>query len=382
MIRTAIIGIGAIADSHIEGFLAFSDRCTIVALVDKDIARAQARIEKYGLDAVVLDDAAKLKDLENVDLASICLPPALHCPVAVDLLDAGIHVLCEKPLAASIEECDQMIAAAHRNQKLLATVAQNRFKPDVVKAHALCREGMLGELTSALVTSLWWRGENYYNLAWRGRWSSEGGGCTISHGVHHIDLFLWLMGNARNVKALVDNRAHKNSELEDISMALVHFESGAVGTLVTSLLHHGEEQRLTVDGCDASVEMPLRIRASKQKENGFPEENTEKVEELTRFADRIEPKYTGHTAQIDDMLTAIEEGHESSVTGEDGRRAIEFIMAVYQSAFLGETVELPMTPADPFYTKEGMVANAKKFYEKSVSIESFANNTIQVGGTL
>ena len=382
MIYVAIVGAGAISDSHIEGFLAFPDRCAIAALVDRDVERARAKVEKYGLDAVVLDDTAKLTQLPQIDVASICLPPSLHCEVAVALLEAGIHVLCEKPLALSVEECDQMIAAARRNHKLLSTVAQNRFKPDVVRAHALCSQGLLGDIVAGMATSLWWRGENYYNLAWRGRWSSEGGGCTITQGIHHIDLFLWLMGNARDVTALVDNRAHTNSELEDISMALVHFESGAVGTLVSSILHHGEEQGLTIDGREASVEMPLRIRASQQLENGFPKENTELVEKLTRFAAGIERKHTGHTAQIDDMLGAIEQGRESSVTGEDGRRAVEFIMAVYQSAFTGKRVRLPLTPADPFYTKEGMVGGVTKFYEKTVSIESFSDNTIQVGGTL
>lgn len=382
MIRVAIVGVGAISNSHIEAYQTFPERCEIVALVDRSIEKAEAKADAYGLKVAILDDAAKLKEIPGLDLVSICLPPSLHCEVAVDLLEAGIHVLCEKPLALSVAECDRMLEAAKKSGKTLSTVAQNRFKPDVVKAHALCGEGMLGTLLSSLVTSLWWRGENYYNLDWRGRWDSEGGGCTITHGIHHIDLMLWLMGEAEEVTAAAANRAHTNSELEDISTAIVRFKSGAVGTLVASILHHGEEQRMIVDGSDASVELPLRIRASRQLENGFPEDNTEALERLQRFVDNIKPGYTGHTAQIDDVLAALENGRESAVTGRDGRRAIELIMALYQSAFTGKPVQLPLTPADPFYTQQGLLGGVTRFYEKTVSIDRFNDDTIQVGGTL
>jgi len=384
MIKVAIIGTGAISDSHIEGYLTFPERCKIVALVDISKEKAQAKIEQHNLkNAIVLTDALELiKMPEKPDLVSLCLPPSLHCDVAVALLEAGIGVLCENPLAPTLEECDKMIAAAKKSGAMLSTVSQNRFKPEPVKARTLIQSGLMGKLYSALVTSLWWRGENYYNLSWRGRWETEGGGCTLIHGIHHIDLMLSLMGKASSITAVVDNQAHTNSEVEDISMCLVKFESGAVGTVVSSLLHHGEEQRIIIDAEKASIELPLRIYANEQLENGFPKDNEEMFNTLKSLADGIKVDYTGHTAQIEDVLRALENHTEPTVTGEDGRRAIEFITATYQSAFTKKTVKFPMTQDDPFYTKEGIVAGATRFYEKTVSIDGFKNDKIQVGGTL
>ncbi|MEA4911579.1 MAG: Gfo/Idh/MocA family oxidoreductase [Oscillospiraceae bacterium] len=384
MLNVAVIGTGAISDSHIDGFLTFPERCRIVALVDINKDKAQAKIDAHHLSgAVAVSDALELLRLANKpDLVSVCLPPSLHCDIAISMLEAGVGVLCEKPLAPTLEECDRMIAAAKKSGALLSTVAQNRFKPDSVKARALVDSGLMGRQLSALVTSLWWRGENYYNLSWRGRWDTEGGGCTLIHGIHHIDLFLSLMGPVSAVTAKANNQAHTNSEVEDISMSLVSFESGAVGTVVSSLLHHGEEQRLILDAEKASIELPLHIYADRQLENGFPEEDKDILSSLQAVAEGVHTQYTGHTAQIDDVLKALEDHTAPSVTGEDGRRAIEFIAATYQSAFTGQTVRLPMTAADPFYTKEGIVAGAPKFYRKTVSVDGFKNDRIQVGGTL
>lgn len=384
MIKVGIIGTGAISGSHIEGYLAFPERCKIVALVNIVLEEAQQKVKAYDLnDVVILEDASQLLTLEEKpDIVSLCVPPSLHCDIAVAMLEAGIGVLCEKPLAPTLEECDKMIAAAQKSGALLSTVSQNRFKHDAVKAKALVDSGLMGKQNSALVTSLWWRGENYYNLSWRGRWETEGGGCTLVHGIHHIDLMLSLMGKVSSVTAMANNMSHTNSEVEDISMSMVEFESGAIGTVVSSIIHHGEEQRLIVDAQNASVELPFRINANEQLENGFPKENVELLNSLNKFVDEVKTEYTGHTAQIDDVLRAMETSTLPSVTGEDGRMAIEFIAATYQSAFTKQMVKLPMTSADAFYTKEGICSSSTKFYEKTVSIESFKNNEIQVGGTL
>ena len=117
MINVAIVGTGAISDSHIEGFLTFPDRCKIVALVNHNPEKAQAKADKHKLNADILSDVASLQSLPQLDLVAICLPPSLHCSASVDLLSAGIHVLCEKPLAPSLEECDAMLAAAEKAEQ-------------------------------------------------------------------------------------------------------------------------------------------------------------------------------------------------------------------------------------------------------------------------
>lgn len=383
MIQVGIIGIGAISQSHIDGYATFPQDCRIVALVDRDVERAKKKIAQLDLkEAKAYGSLEEMLENCKVDLVSLCLPPSLHCETAVELLKRGIHVLCEKPLAPTLEECDRMLKAAKDSGAVLSTVAQNRFKSDVRKVRRLVESGCLGKILFGQATSLWWRGTNYYNLSWRGKWETEGGGCTLIHGIHHIDLFLWMMGQVESVTAIVENEAHDNSEVEDLSMGMVRFASGAVGNVVSSLLHHGEDQRLLLDGEHGTAELPLKIAASSQLENGFPEPNEEKLTQMKEICESVETKYTGHTAQIQDVLEAIRVHRPVGVSGEDGRRAIEFISAIYQSAFTHQTVHFPMTPEDPFYSKEGIVKYAVKFHEKTVSIDGFQNNEIQVGGTL
>jgi len=228
--------------------------------------------------------------------------------------------------------------------------------------------GSLGKPLFAQANSLWWRGSNYYDLWWRGTWEKEGGGCTFIHAVHHIDLLLWLMGPAKEIRAVVANQGHDNSEVEDLSIVTVQFENGALGSLVSSLLHHGEEQNLIIDAKNASVAIPHKIAVSRQLANGYPEPDEETRLRLEgEYSKLPEVQFLSHTGQIDDTLSAIEGERPPLIDGIDGRRAIEFIMGVYQSAFTGSPVILPMTEKDEFYTKEGIMRRVVKFYKNSAN---------------
>jgi predicted dehydrogenase len=383
MIGIAIIGTGDIAGYHIEAYRSLGVRCAIRAVVDIFPEKAKQKAEKYRLDCEAVADYHDLLDRTDIQLVSICLPPALHCNVSVDFLLAGKHVLCEKPMAPTLEECDRMLAAQERGKAKLSVVAQNRFKPDIMRTKRMLETGALGELLFAQASSLWWRGGKYYDLWWRGTWEKEGGGCTFIHAVHHIDLLLWLMGEVEEVSAMVSNRNHGNSEVEDLSITTIRFRNGAVGTLVASLLHHGEEQRFIIDGVNGSIEIPHKISVSRQLDNGYPEADEPKRLELEAlFSDLPEPAYTAHEGQIDDMVSAIENDREPLVGGVAGRRTIEFISAVYQSAFSGAPVSLPMTDKDSFYTRAGIMTTATRFHQKTASITSYADSGISVGGSL
>lgn len=383
MLGIAILGAGDIANTHIEGFKKLAPRCQIRALVDVNVQKAEEKRKKYGLDCLVCSDYRELLDRTDIQLASICLPPAFHCQTATDFLEKGIHVLCEKPMALSVEECDRMLEAAKKGNAKLSVVAQNRFKNDVMKTKRLADQGALGNILYAQANSLWWRGDHYYDLWWRGTWEKEGGGCTFIHAVHHIDLFLWMMGEAESLQAMVSNQNHGGSEVEDVSMCMVRFRNGAVGTLVSSLLHHGEQQNLILDGTKGTVEIPHKIAVSRQLDNGYPTADEEACRSLCEAYEALpDLQYTEHFGQLEDIVRAVEEGRDPLVTGEDGRRTMEFIAAVYQSAFLGEAVHFPLTKKDPFYTREGILTHAVKFHEKKNSVDSFADIGISVGGTL
>ncbi|MGH3201395.1 MAG: Gfo/Idh/MocA family protein [Streptosporangiaceae bacterium] len=382
MINIAVIGAGAICRFHIEGYLAFPDRCRIVSVVDIDRARAERQIERYHLDAGAADDIGGIVSGPGVDLASVCTSPGTHAEIAGRLLDAGVHTLCEKPMAPSLRDCDAILAAARRSGAVLSVVAQNRFTTPMARLKQVLESGLAGRVLHAQVDSHWWRGPAYYDLWWRGTWLSEGGGCTLNHAVHHVDALQWMLGPPVEVAASIANVAHDNAEVEDLSLAIMRFGSGALGQLTSSLVHHGEGQRLVFQTEKASLAMPWAVCASVQKANGFPEPDQATEQALTEYYERIPVvRYEGHTGQIDNVLAAIETGSGNVlVDGQQGRAALEIITAIYQAAITGARVTLPLDDGDPFRSRDGLLAAAPRFHEKTVSVSGFADNEITVTG--
>lgn len=382
MIRVAIVGTGNISPQHIKGYLEFPERCEIVALVDIYPEKAEDKKAKFGLkNADVYDDYRKILDRDDIDLVDVCTPPYVHAEITIDALNAGKHVLVEKPMAASLEECDLMIEAAIKNDKYLSVIAQNRFTDPFMKLKQVVDSGLAGDIVHAQVDSFWWRGHSYYDLWWRGTWEKEGGGCTLNHAIHHIDMLIWLMGMPEEVSALMSNVAHDNAEVEDISVAVLKYKNGAMGQITSSVVHHGEEQQIVLQGKKARISAPWDVYASVASSNGFPIGRDEELEkELQNFYDKLPSlKYTGHTAQIDDVLSAIENKGEVLISGYDGRNALELITAIYKSASAKQIVKLPLPKDDAFYTVSGIRANVPYFYEKKVSIENFDDETITFG---
>jgi UDP-N-acetyl-2-amino-2-deoxyglucuronate dehydrogenase len=388
MIDVAIIGAGAISPYHLDGYQAFPDRCRVVAVADTDIARARARIDEYQLtDALAFDGVdAVLASGRRVDLASVCTPPSTHAEIATRLLDAGVATLLEKPMAPSLAECDQILAAAERGGAILSVVAQNRFTNPMMRLKQVLDSGLAGRVLHAQVDSHWWRGPSYYDLWWRGTWASEGGGCTLNHAVHHIDALQWMIGPPAAVQAMIANVNHDNSEVEDLSVALLRFPGGALGQITSSVVHHGQDQQIVFQTERAKIAMPWTVSAQAQLPNGFPqrEHDTATERELDEFYQSLPAlAHEGHPGQIDDVLTALEtaarpapERHPVLVDGVAGRTTIEIITAIYQAAITARTVPLPLPPSDPFRTRGGLLDAAPRFHRKQVSVGEFSTDEI------
>ncbi|QQE77910.1 Gfo/Idh/MocA family protein [Alicyclobacillus sp. SO9] len=381
MINVAVIGTGAISSRHLQAYLTFAQECTIKRVADIDLAKAEKSISENQLDAMASDDYKTIIEDRSIDLVSICTPPSTHAEIAIACLEAGKHVLVEKPMAASLEDCDKMIAAAQENGRLLSVVAQNRFQSSWMKLKKLLDEQAAGRVLHAQINSYWWRGLSYYDLWWRGTWESEGGGCTLNHAVHHIDALQWMMGLPTEVHAMMSNVAHQNAEVEDISMALLRFESGALGQITSSVVHHGQEQQLVFQCERGKLSAPWDLYGSIAKENGFPQRDAQLESEIQEAYDsQDEVSYEGHTGQIENVLSAIAGQSELLVTGEEGRRTLELITAIYASASRGIRVDLPLDSDDPFYTKRGLLESVPHFYEKSASVKDFEANEITTKG--
>ncbi|MCZ7638750.1 MAG: Gfo/Idh/MocA family oxidoreductase [Verrucomicrobia bacterium] len=383
MLRVAIVGTGAIADSHLQAYLKWSAEARVVALVDLFPEKARAKAERFGLSVPVFQDCAALLAGAEFDVASVCLPPFEHAAATIALLEAGKHVLTEKPMATCLEECDAMLAAARSSGRLLGVVAQNRYKTPIARLKRLLDAGLIGRVLHAQVDSLWWRGASYYDLWWRGTWAQEGGGCTLNHAVHHLDLFQWLMGMPDEVLSVSLNLAHENSEVEDFSASILTYNDGRVGQITASLVHHGEEQRLVFQGERAKVAVPWEVQAMRARANGFPEDHSELAAEIQAFYDSTPGvEHEGHDGQIANFLRAVVGREPLLVDGLQGRRTLELVTAIYQSGHLGQRVHLPLPPDAPFYTRAGLLRHARHFHEKTRSIENFATNNITLGRNL
>jgi len=371
MQKIAIIGTGNISPAHIEGYLNFPERCEIVGLCDIVPAKCEQIKERFNLsNAVIFDSHEVLLKSIDIDFVSICTPPFNHAEIAIDSLNAGKHVLVEKPMAASLQECDEMIAAAEASGKILSVVAQNRFRSPIWNLKRLIDSGMIGKLVHAQIDSHWWRGHSYYDLWWRGLWEKEGGGCTLNHAVHHIDMLGWIMGLPEEACAMLTNVSHDNAEVEDLSVAVLRYKDGALAQVTSSVVNHGEEQQIIFNGEKARVSAPWRVVSQKPQPNGHPVPNPDFEAEVEKYYKTLpEVKYEGHIGQIDDVLTAIESAGKPLISGKEGRLTIELITAIYKAGTEGRFISLPIAKDDPFYTVEGIQANVPKFYEKTSSVD-------------
>ena len=380
MITVAIVGTGGISHAHIKAYLQFPERCRIVALVDIVPGKAQRVKEQYNLDAEVYLDHHQILD-RDIDLVDVCTPPFVHAEISVNALRAGHHVICEKPMAASLEECDAMLRARDESGKKLSIIAQNRFRKPIRDLKALLDSGIAGKVRHAEIDSFWFRGHSYYDLWWRGTWEKEGGGCTLNHAVHHIDMLGWMMGTPERVTSVLANTGHDNAEVEDLSISVMEYP-GALATVTASVVHHGEDQKLIFQCEKAKLAAPFSVFCSQPQPNGFPLQAPDESfeEEVKAYLAKLPPlPYEMHTGQLENMLSAIENDTQPFITGEDGRRTIELITAIYKAGSTRIPAEFPLKPDDPFYTVEGVRAHTPHFYEKSASVTEF-DGEITFGG--
>jgi len=380
MIRVAVIGTGKISESHLRAYASFGQRCHITALSDIYPDKCTQLKEKFELDCDIESDYKKLLDRTDIDLVSICTPPYMHAEIAIAFLKAGKHVLVEKPMASSLEECDRMLEASEQSGKILSIISQNRFRDPTMRLKKVLDSGLLGKVVHAQVDSYWWRGHVYYDLWWRGTWEKEGGGCTLNHAVHHIDMFQWMMGMPDRIQAVMSNTSHDNAEVEDLSVAILSYPN-ALAQITSSVVHHGQEQQLIFQTEKARVSAPWKVFASISRENGFPVRNEALEAELDAYYTAIpELEHTEHAGQINDVLTAIENGRtDILVDGREGRKTLELITAIYQAGTTGQAVTLPLQPDSPFYTTQGILSHAPRFYEKKNSVVGFEQNEITLG---
>ncbi|WP_460798807.1 Gfo/Idh/MocA family protein [Microbacterium sp. GXF0217] len=356
ILSTAIIGCGVIGRTHVEAVLQLVDSLALTALVDVDRARADALAdvveESIGSRPAVYSTVQELVAADAPQLVVVATPSGLHVEQAVVALEAGAHVLIEKPLDVDLVRArrlaDAAAAAASRGQ-VCSVISQHRFDPSSQIVRAAIADGGFGRLTSGLATVPWWRSQEYYDSGdWRGTWALDGGGALMNQGVHTVDLLVWFLGRPVTVSAEIALLAHEGVEVEDTAVATLTFDGGALAVLhATTAGYPGLSVRLQLLGSDGSAVIEgdaLRyIHLKKDAEGaagayGGGENQAERysVEQPTGV-DATQFSF-GHVRQYLDLLDAIADGREPLLTVEQALLALAAVRAVYISAVLGRKV--------------------------------------------
>jgi predicted dehydrogenase len=340
--RAAIVGAGAIAAAHAQALHHHSDRVALTAVVDVDPDLARHFAAKWNIPRVHTD----LDSLDGIDLVHLCTPPATHAPLALRCLDAGVHVLVEKPPTLSLAELDTLTEAARRTGAHVATVFQHRFGTGAHRLRDMIAAGDLGRPLLATCETQWYRDDDYFRVPWRGRWETEGGGPTMGHGIHQFDLLLSILGPWREVTAVIATRA-RDVETEDVSMALVTFADGTLASVVNSVVSPRQTSSLRFDFERATVELTHLYGYRDADWTITPVPGHEDL--TTRWDRGRSESVSGHTDQLAAVLDALDAGSPPPVSLPDTRTTMEFIAALYASAATGQPVRSgEIGPGHPF----------------------------------
>lgn len=348
-IKIAIAGTGSIAQVHIKALRTLHDQAVVVGVTDIDVPRAGAFGAEHGI-AASYDTLDELLTSARPDLVHVCTPPGSHASLALTCLRAGSSVLVEKPPALSLAEVDAAARAQGEGGPWFATVFQHRFGSAARRLRRMISDGLLGRPLLAVCHTTWFRGQEYFDVPWRGRWDTEGGGPTMGHGIHQMDLMTYLLGDWAEVSAVVRRQA-RQMQTEDLSLAHVTFASGAVASVINSVLSPREESYLRFDFEKATVELTHLY--------GYRDENWTitpapglQAEILPAWESGEYGVASGHAAQFAAVLAALRERQAPPVTAQQALRSMRLVAAIYASAFLGH----PVTPGDlgpqsPFYER-------------------------------
>ncbi|MEQ4207579.1 Gfo/Idh/MocA family oxidoreductase [Actinopolymorpha sp. B17G11] len=345
-LRAAIVGTGGIARAHARALKAYPDQVDLVAATDVDATR----LEKFAEEWSVPGKYPSLADMlaqEQLDMVHLCTPPGAHAPDAIQVLDAGTSVVCEKPPCISLAEFDRIAEAEKSSAGHFVGIFQHRFGTAAEAAYKLVQEDRLGRPLVAVCNTLWYRGDAYYEVEWRGRWDTEGGGPTMGHGIHQLDLLGHMLGEWSEISAHAPRLARK-VDTEDVSVGYMTFANGAVATLVNSILSPREESYLRFDFVRGTLEVSHLYSHAVDSWTYTPVKGME--EDPPPWPPAGEDVRSSHQAQLGEILTSLQAGKRPATTGAGLRRTVEIVTGIYASSFTCQRVSRSdLTPDNPFY---------------------------------
>jgi len=330
-LKFAIVGCGHIAQRHAEHI---SNKAQLTAVCDTVKEKADALAAKYQAKAYYsLEDL--LSGEPDTQIVSVCTPNGVHAAHAIQVLNAGKHALCEKPLGLSVAECGHMIQAAEKNNRRLFAIKQNRYNPPVAAVKQLIEEGRLGKITNVQLSCFWNRNNAYYANSWKGTKDMDGG-ILYTQFSDFIDLLYWMVGDVADVKAMTSNFQHEGViDFEDTAVVILKFVNGALGTINCTINSHERnmEGSLTIFGEKGTVKIGGQYLNELEYQNieGYKIEHLPEGNKANNYGTYF-GSMSNHNLVYDNVIEVLEKGAQITTSAFEGLKTVEIIQKIYAAA--------------------------------------------------
>lgn len=330
-IKFGLIGCGRIAQRHAEHIY---NKGELVAICDAVKEKADDLGSKYQAKAYYNIDEL-LQQEQGIDVIAVCSPNGLHAEHAIKALNAGVHVLCEKPMAISAYQCGEMIKAAERTNKRLFAIKQNRFNPPVEAVKKVIDEGRLGKIYSVQLNCFWNRNPDYYHNSWKGTLKLDGG-TLYTQFSHFIDLLYWLVGDVKTVQAMMANYAHQGIiEFEDTGVVNLEFYHGTIGSIHYTVNSYGKnmEGSLTIFAEKGTVKIGGQYLNELEYQNieGYKIENLPEGNKANNYG-QYQGSMSNHDKVYDNLIEVLQKNASISTSSFEGLKTVEIIEKIYKAA--------------------------------------------------
>ncbi|WP_160670110.1 Gfo/Idh/MocA family oxidoreductase [Clostridium sp. C8-1-8] len=348
--RFAIIGCGRISCKHVDAIAANKDEAILVCVCDLVKERAVSKAKQYKEECPleqfpkVYSDYKEMIEKEQIDVITIATESGYHAEIAVYCMNKGINVICEKPMALSIKDADDMICCAEANNVKLAICHQNRFNSAIQLLRKAVEEDRFGKLISGTARILWNREMDYYNQAkWRGTWKLDGG-TLMNQCIHDIDLLQWMLGGQIDTVYAQCDTFLRKIEAEDFGAIIIRFKNGAVGMVEGTTCIYPKNLKETLDIFGQKGTVSIGGIAVNKIDTWSFEDGSQGNEFISKFSSK-DPDTVygfGHKLLFKDMIDAIRENKTPYVDGEEGKKAMAIVLAAYKSRLTGKEVKFPL----------------------------------------
>jgi predicted dehydrogenase len=345
-LRIAVVGAG-IGAEHIKGYQELPELFEIKALCDVQIERAAAVAEKYGIQKVTgsFDEVCRRADIDVID---ICTPPGFHLGQIQAALQAGKHVICEKPLVGSLAEVDLVSRLASESGCQVMPIFQYRFGHGLQKLKYLVDQKLAGEAFVFNVDVAWWRDSEYYRNPWRGKRATELGGALLSQAIHAVDMVLYILGPAKSVFGRTATRVNQ-IEVEDCVAISMEMADGSLGTISVTLGSLAEISRHRFTFRNVTAESNIEPYANSREPWAFSFNPAGDEKQMKDALEQLKPLPERYAGQFYHFYQALRNGKELPVALADARAALEVVAATYHSSEKNEPVNLPIGQGHPRY---------------------------------